>query len=281
MLKKKQPRKSQFWRGLSIWTVLVATTWGWIPAAAQAPAPEARTLLTLVVNATLGPCHSSQPSLPPEGRWAFVLNFNTNAPLQGCLIDRTVPGQTKTTIVPCIVNDPQKVMFDAEGVRRFAMFDGGGAVLCPNFDPPGQNGVLREFKNMTAVARPAQTLSPRANPLLVHPAANGSADLAYRMPVSGASVGLATQIGVTRSYTTPSGAQLGEWNVLYSEMTRQAPYVLTHTINAGSAVTFTPGVLLFNANAVTLTIGFDPARGDGFLGAIDEIILDPRSSVGG
>jgi hypothetical protein len=30
-----------------------------------------------------------------------------------------------------------------------------------------------------------------------------------------------------------------------------------------------------------LTIGFDPARDDGFLGAIDEIILDPRSSVGG
>lgn len=262
--------------------------------------PEAitpRAFLPLVANMLPASCTTTQPGVPEPGLWSFVLNFNSGNNLQGCLMHAASLTSTRITIqhFDCFVNDPAHISFLEEDGRKFARFDGAGYVYCPGFDPPTTGtGVRRERKSLVAVARPAETNTPRQNPLLHHPystAAGSKSDVAYDMPVipgaSDVSVGLVShhriEINRTRTYTSATGGNHLGWNVLSSDMRSFGSnfLVLTHTINSQTRQTFPATAILFNFDPITLTIGFNPETGAYLKGDLDEIILDPKRASAG
>jgi hypothetical protein len=271
------------------------------PAVPNAPAsPEAitpRAFLPIVANMLPASCTTTQPGVPEPGLWSFVLNFDASNNLQGCLMYAASLTSTRLTIqfFDCFVNDPAHVSFLEEGGRQFARFDGAGYVHCPGFDPPTTGtGVRRERKSLVAVARSAETNTPRQNPLLHHPystTVGSKSDVAYDMPVipgaGTASVGLVSHhliaINLTKAYTSPTGGTHLGWNVLSSDMRVFGNnfLVLTHTINSQTPQTFPATAILFNFDPMTLTIGFNPETGEYLKGDLDEIILDPKRASAG
>jgi hypothetical protein len=266
------------------------------------PAVSPRAFLPLVANMLPEPCMTTQSALPDPGLWSFVLNFNkvnTGLPLQGCLMYAEGVTNTRPTIqlFDCFVNDPSHVSFVIEGDRQFARFDGAGYAYCPTFDPPGGgSGTRRERKSLVAVVRPAKTDVARQNPLLFHPFSttlSSKADIAYDMPVApvvtGTSVGLVSHhqgtLGSIHSYTSTMGGTDTGWHVLSSDMRQIGNFlVLTHTISTEAGQVkqvFAGRDVLFNFNAITLTIGYNPQTNQYLKGDVDELILDPKRAGAG
>jgi hypothetical protein len=261
---------------------------------AQRPLPPVqlskRAFTPLLSKAPPDACLSAQPSVPPKGLWSFVVNFDSAAPLLGCLIDFTGETLTYTTLA-CEVSNAQHVGFLESDSRKFARFDGQGSVLCPNFDPPGEKILLREKKTLIAVARPVSGAGARQNPLITHPfTPTNLIDLTWSMPVlssdTGSSVGYQTTMrlgGQLKHFTSTVGLLPDEWNVVATDSKYDgfSKTVITHTINGLATDVFTPtGDIFFYAGPVTLTLGFDPSTQQYFLGDIDELILDPRAGKG-
>lgn len=262
-------------------------------ARAQRPLPpplSKRAFAPLLTKAPSDACRSKQPSVPPKGLWSFVVNFDSDAPLQGCLIDFTGAVLTFTTLA-CEVSDSQHVTFLESDSRKFARFDGQGSVLCPNFDPPGDKILLREKKTLIAVARPVSGSGARQNPLITHPfTPTALLDLAWSMPIlpngNGISVGYQTTMrigGQMKHFTSTIGLLPDSWNVMATDSKYDgfSQTVITHTINDVPTDVFTTtGDIFFYAGPVTLTIAYDPTTQEYFLGDIDELILDPRAGKG-
>ncbi len=260
---------------------------------AQRPLPpplSKRAFAPLLTKAPPDACLSVQPSAPPKGLWSFVVNFDSDAPLLGCLIDYTGDTLTYTTLA-CVASDPQHVTFLAGEARKFARFDGQGSVLCPSFDPPGEKILLREKKTLIAVARPVSGAGVRQNPLITHPYTPTTLlDLTWSMPVlsdsTGSSVSYQTTMrlgGQLKHFTSTVGLLPDAWNVVATDSKYDgfSKTVITHTINGVATDVFTPtGDIFFYAGPVTLTLGYDPSTQQYFLGDIDELILDPRAGKG-
>lgn len=259
-------------------------------ASQRLPPLTPRARLPLVIRPLSDACITTQPSTPPQGLWSFVLNFDSAAPLHGCLIDYT--GTTITyTLVPCSVNSAQHVAFVADGARNVARFDGQGSVKCPNFDPPGVGVMFRQRKTLLAVAKPLSGAGVRQNPLLFHPYTTTTVpDAAWNLPIvtDGPTPALAYETrlrlgGQLRTFTSTLGLSADAWNVVATDsQLRVTNTAVTHTINGIVTDVFTPtGDIFFNADSVTLTIAHDPGTLQYFQGDLDEIILDPRAISGG
>lgn len=263
-------------------------------ASAQRPLPPMqltkRAHAPIMTKAPPDACLSKQTSVPPKGLWSFVVNFDSNAPLQGCLIDYTGDTLTYTTLA-CEVNDAQHVEFLDSESRKFARFDGQGSVRCPNFDPPGDKILLREKKTLIAVARPVSGTGVRQNPLITHPFTPTTLlDLTWSMPIlsdnTGNSVGYQTSMriaGSIKHFTSTTGLMPDAWNVVATDSKYDgfSKTVITHTLNDVATDVYTAtGDIFFYAGPVTLTLAHDPTTGQYFLGDIDEVILDPRAGKG-
>ena len=146
-------------------------------------------------------------------------------------------------------------------------------------------------ETLIAVARPSTGAGVRQNPLLFHPYTPPNVpDVAWNMPLlsDGATPVAAYQTsmrlgGQAKHFTSTLGVIAGGWNVVATDSRyRISDTVITHTVNGLVTDVFTPtGDIFFNAAAVTLTIGYDPATQQYFYGDIDELILDPRAISGG
>jgi hypothetical protein len=256
----------------------------------RTPPLTPRVRLPLVIRPLQADCVTTQPSTPPAGLWSFVMNFDSAAPLRGCLIDYT--GTTITyTLVTCAVNNPQHVAFFEEGARKGARFDGQGSISCPYFDPPGVAVMFRQRKTFLAVVKPVSGAGLRQNPLLFHPYTSpNEPDVAWSLPVLADAPAPAVAYqstmrigGQLKFFTTTVGLTIDAWNIVATDSRlRVSDTIVTHTVNTAVTQVFTPtGDIFFNAAPVTISIAYDPGTQQYFKGDLDELILDPRAISGG